>query len=169
MKLLVIRHAIAEDQAVWAKTGESDDQRPLTDAGRKKMKRGAKGLNQVVDSIDLLATSPLTRAVQTAEIVARRFKGAPTTVATVLTPDQSNQSFLEWLRSIDRAELVAIVGHEPHLSGLVSWLVSGRDGSVIELKKGAACLLEFEGQPAAGGARLLWALTPEQLRALAEK
>jgi phosphohistidine phosphatase len=169
MKLLVIRHAIAEDQEIWAKTGESDDQRPLTDAGRKKMKRAAKGLKQEVDSIDLLATSPLTRAVQTAEIVARRFKGSPTTVATVLAPDQSNESFLEWLRSIDRAELVAIVGHEPHLSKLVSWLVSGRDGSVIELKKGAACLLEFEGLPASGSARLLWALTPDQLRTLAEK
>ena len=164
MKLLVIRHAIAEDREVWAKTGESDDERPLTDAGRKKMKRAARGLRRLVDSIDLLATSPLVRAVQTTEIVARKFKGVPTTVTPVLSPEQQFDAFQEWLRSVDRAELVAIVGHEPHLSGLVSWLVTGRNGSVIELKKGAACLLELDRQRAAGTATLLWALTPGQLR-----
>ena len=164
MKLLVIRHAIAEDREVWAKTGESDDERPLTDAGRKKMKRAAQGLRRLVDSIDLLATSPLVRAVQTTEIVARKFEGVPTTVTPVLAPEQPFEAFQEWLKSVDRSELVAIVGHEPHLSGLVSWLTTGRNGSVIELKKGAACLLELDRQRAAGTATLLWAMTPAQLR-----
>ncbi len=166
MKLLVIRHAIAEDQEVWAQTGESDDRRPLTDEGRKRMKRGVRGLKRQLDSIDLLATSPLTRAVQTAEIVARRYKGVPTTVTPILSPDQPYQAFLDWLRSVDRAEVVAIVGHEPHLSGLVSWLLAGRDGSTIELKKGAACLLQLDGPGAPGAGTLLWALTPTQLRLL---
>jgi phosphohistidine phosphatase len=61
---------------------------------------------------------------------------------------------------------IAAVGHEPHLSGLVSLLLTGRAGAVIELKKGAACLLDLGEQPAAGKARLLWALTPAQLRRL---
>jgi phosphohistidine phosphatase len=165
MKLLVIRHAIAEEQEAWARTGESDDQRPLTDAGRKRMKRAVRGLKRVVETIDLLATSPLVRAVQTGELVARKFNDVPTTVSPTLAPEQPYDAFLDWLRSVESAEVVAIVGHEPHLSGLVSWLLAGRDGSLIELKKGAACLLELE-QKAAGAGTLLWALTPRQLRQL---
>jgi phosphohistidine phosphatase len=62
---------------------------------------------------------------------------------------------------------VAIVGHEPHLSGLVTWLMTGQIDSRLELKKGAACLLRFERAPGEGEATLRWALTPSQLRDLA--
>ena len=55
---------------------------------------------------------------------------------------------------------------EPHLSGLTSWLLTGRKPSFVSLKKGAACLLEFREQPKAGAATLVWALTPSQLRQL---
>ena len=62
MQLLVIRHAIAVEREDFARTGKDDRLRPLTDEGRKKMKQGAKGLRQLAPRIDLLATSPLTRA-----------------------------------------------------------------------------------------------------------
>ena len=70
MNVLVIRHAIAEDRDVFARTEKDDDERPLTDEGRKKMARGAQGLHTLVPKLDLIASSPLVRAQQTAAIVA---------------------------------------------------------------------------------------------------
>ena len=68
MNILVIRHAIAADRERHAEQhdGEDDGLRPLTARGRKRMREGARGLRRLVPKIDLLATSPLTRAAQTA-------------------------------------------------------------------------------------------------------
>ncbi|HEX4469200.1 MAG TPA: phosphoglycerate mutase family protein, partial [Gemmatimonadaceae bacterium] len=70
MDLLVIRHAIAEDKERFAASGRNDDLRPLTEEGRSKMRRAAQGLRTVVGRIAHLASSPLVRARETAEIVA---------------------------------------------------------------------------------------------------
>ena len=59
MRLLIIRHAIAEDRDVWAETGKSDDARPLTDDGARKMTRVAGGLVGAVPKLLAVATSPL--------------------------------------------------------------------------------------------------------------
>jgi phosphohistidine phosphatase len=166
MKLLVIRHGLAEDADAWAATGEPDDQRPLTDEGRKKMKKGARGLRALLGRVDLLATSPLVRAVQTAEVVAREYDALAVSVTAVLEPSREPRVFLEWLRSLDQVQTLGVVGHDPHLPALVSWLLTGVEGGVIELKKGGACLLQLDPANAPGGAQLQWLLTPDQLRAL---
>lgn len=166
MKLLVIRHGSAEDMDAWAATGEPDEKRPLTAEGRKKMKKAARGIRSILQSIDLLATSPLTRAVQTAELVAREYDALAVVVSSALEPDRPNAAFGEWLRSLDEVKTLAVVGHEPHLSGLVSWLLTGESASVIELKKGGACLLEMEKLASPGQGRLIWLLTSDQLRAV---
>jgi phosphohistidine phosphatase len=166
MHLLVIRHGPAEDKDEWAQTGQPDEQRPLTDDGRKKMKKAAGGLSRIVRHIDVLATSPLTRAVQTAELVSERYDHTAAVVVDALIPEQSYAELLDWLKRLDDVDVTAIVGHEPHLSGFISWLVTGGQHSIVELKKGGACLLEFTQEPAAGGARMIWLLTPGQLRGL---
>jgi phosphohistidine phosphatase len=66
----VIRHAPAADRAEFAKTGKDDSERPLTDDGKTKMRRAARGLRSLVPKLDLLASSPYVRAHETAEIVA---------------------------------------------------------------------------------------------------
>lgn len=164
MNFLVIRHAIAEDREAWALTGVPDEQRPLTDEGRKKMKRAVRGLERVVERIDVLATSPWVRAVQTAEIVARRYDDVPLAQIDQLLPDRQHPDFLDWLKRLDQTEVVAVVGHEPHLSELISWLLTARVEPLLELKKGAACMLSFPQAPEAGKAKLVWLLTPAQLR-----
>jgi phosphohistidine phosphatase len=166
MKLLVIRHAIAEDKAEFAKTGQTDDLRPLTDDGRKKMRRVAKGLRELVPQLDVLASSPLVRARQTAEIVAKEYGRDIDEFTDVLRPESRFQDGLLWLGQRAAHEAVAIVGHEPHLADFVTWLMSGGEQSRLELKKGGACLLTFEGKPARAGARLEWLSTPAQLRAI---
>jgi phosphohistidine phosphatase len=168
MHLLIIRHAVAEEKEAWAATGEPDERRPLTADGRKKMRRATRGLRHLAPSIDLLGASPLVRAAQTAEIVADVYGAlAPVTVGA-LTPERAPGDFLSWLRDAAPGhEVVAAVGHEPHLSGLVSWLLTGRAApSVVELKKGAACLIRFDGEPKKGEGCLAWLLQPRQLRQL---
>src|SRR5687768_14745129 len=125
MNLLVIRHGIAEDREVWAQTGEPDDRRPLTKKGVRRMRRAAKGLHRILPRLDLLATSPLTRAVQTAEVVAKRYGELAVMVVDDLQPERPFPALLEWVRRLDDVNTAAIVGHEPHLSGFVSWLLTG--------------------------------------------
>jgi phosphohistidine phosphatase len=77
------------------------------------------------------------------------------------------EEFEEWARERTDTDVLAIVGHEPHLSMLVTWLMTGSQESRIQLKKGGACLLEFESVPRRNSGTLLWLLTPRQLRDLA--
>jgi phosphohistidine phosphatase len=173
----VVRHAIAEDKERFAATGRNDDQRPLTEEGRDKMRRAAEGLKQAARRAHVLASSPLLRARETAEIIAPALRAPRIELVDALRPDRRYEDFLTWLRGRELpndAEVeedertIAIVGHEPHLSGLVTWLMTGSGESRLELKKGAACLLEFVRTPAAGAATLRWSLTPAHLRKLAE-
>jgi phosphohistidine phosphatase len=166
MQLLVIRHAAAGEREDWARTGKSDDLRPLTDEGRREMRDATAGLRKVVKQIAVLATSPLVRAVQTADIVAESYDARRVTTE-VLRPDASFDAFARWAREHRDADgAVAIVGHEPHLSELVSWLLAGSKDSFLDLKKGAACLLDIDGAPGPRTGTLRWALTPKHLRAL---
>jgi phosphohistidine phosphatase len=164
VRLLVVRHAIAEDRVAFAATGKEDDERPLTDEGRRRMEQGARGLKQLVPALDLVATSPLVRALQTAEILAAAYGGVAMEQVRALAAGGDPETVVEWLRGRRAGDTVAVVGHEPDCSILVSHLLTGADASFVQLKKGAACLLEFADRPAAGTGVLRWALAPKQLR-----
>ena len=166
MQLLVVRHAIAEDPAAYARHHRDDAGRPLTPEGRKKMRQAADGLRSLVPEIDLLATSPLTRVIQTADILAAAYDGLEPVQVPALSPGEPVATLATWLEKERRHQTVAIVGHEPGLSQTVSWLLAGGERSFIEIKKGAVCLLEFANDIGAGTALLHWALTSSQLREL---
>jgi phosphohistidine phosphatase len=167
MKLLLLRHAIAEEQDEFARTGKDDRLRPLTEEGRKKMKQGAKGLRQLLPDVDLLATSPLTRAAQTGAIVDSVYGGLAEVEIEELSPEATPTDFLRWLRK-QKAGTVAAVGHEPSISLILSWLLTGSERRIFSFRKGGACLIEFPGEVGGGTATLLWALAPGQLRDLAD-
>ena len=166
MQLLVIRHAIAEDRDDFAKTGRDDGERPLTNDGARKMRQAARGLRELVPGIDTLVASPLVRARQTAEIVRKEYELDDVGNAPELEPETP---LAKTTAALARAagDVVAIVGHEPHLSRLVTYLTSGADASAIELKKGAACLIEFDGKVRRSGGVLVWSVAPRILRDLA--
>lgn len=167
MKLLVIRHAIAMDREEYAASGNPDDLRPLTDKGARRMERIAKALSGEIDTLDRLATSPLTRAVETAEIVAGAYGLDDTEITYSLVPDAPLEDFEAWCGKDGSQGVVAIVGHEPHLGALVTWLLTGFAESRISFKKGGACLLEFESVPRRGAGSLHWLLAPRQLTQMA--
>ena len=171
MQLLIIRHAIAEDRDEFAASGRPDSERPLTDFGRRRMRKNAKGLKRIAPPVDLLATSPYERAADTADIVAETLgiKAAPAKVQS-LTPEHHPRDFLAWLAKQKRAQTVAAVGHDPHLSRLIAWCAASHDVPFADLKKGGACLLSWEDSavPEAGKATVAWILTPAHLRAIAD-
>jgi phosphohistidine phosphatase len=171
MKLLIIRHGRAEDRDDWAATGAHDDARPLTAEGRERMRLGAVGLHTIVESIDVLATSPLVRAQQTARIVADAYGIGTLVEIDALRSDAAHSELFEWLCDMEGKDVVAIVGHNNHLEEFASWLLTGRKDAIIEIKKGAAVMIELKGlsrkHKGPAKAALLWALTPAQLRGLA--
>lgn len=167
MKLLLIRHAIAVEREDFARTGKDDRLRPLTDEGRKKMKQGARGLRRCLPDVELLATSPLTRAAQTGAIVDSVYGGLKEVEIDELAPEATPVDFLRWLRR-QKAGTVAAVGHEPSLGLILSFLLTGTERHLFVFRKGGAALLDFADEVGAGNATLIWAVTPAQLRDLAD-
>jgi len=168
MELVLIRHGVAEDREAFAAGKRDDALRPLTKQGRWKMERVAKGLRRTVRSIDLLASSPLVRAMETAAIVSAGYGGLKVSTAPAFAPDGSMDACLEWLRRHGSVRTLAVVGHEPSLGALATWLLTGTRESRIPLRKGGVCGIEFTAPPRAGEGQLLWLLTPAQLRRLGE-
>ena len=165
MELLVIRHAIAEDRDEFAKSGRDDSERPLTSEGVRKMRRGARGLRQLVPRMDALVASPLLRASETAEIVRKEYDIDVVGTVPALEPAAPLGRVVAALARLD-GDVVAIVGHEPQLSRLVTYLLGGVDRSGVELRKGGACLLECERGVRRSGGTLRWLATPRVLRDL---
>ncbi len=164
MQLLLIRHAIAEERDVFAATGQPDDRRPLTARGRSRMERAARGIVRLEPELTLLISSPLTRALETAGIVAQEYGGLPIEQTDTLVPDAGPELFASWIEQRVRGGIVAAVGHEPHLGDLAAWLLAADAASFYPFKKGGACLLSMDGSPGPGSATLVWALPPRVLR-----
>ena len=166
MELLVIRHGIAEDREEFAASGRADSERPLTSEGRGKMRRAAAGLRRLVAAIDVLGSSPYARAIQTARVVASSYGLGDIETVDALVPEAALEALVRWLEPLQGAGVVAVVGHEPHLSTLVTWLITGRAESRVELKKGGAALVAFDDRVRAGDGVLRWLVTAGQLRDL---
>lgn len=166
MRVLIVRHTKAEDRAAFAAEGHDDAERPLTGAGREQARRAGRALKDLVPRIDVLATSPLIRARETARLLAREYKRLKPVEVPELLPGLSEKAVAAWLAQQPADATIALIGHEPDLSALASWLMTGRRDPILALKKGAACLLEFEDYAEAGKGVLAWLLTPAQLRQL---
>ena len=162
MMLYLVRHAIAEDAPV----GGDDAARRLTPSGRRKMAAAARGLRALRVAPDVVLTSPLVRAVETARIVVEALRGAPEPrELDGLAAGVSAADTLRALRPFGRKRYVMIVGHEPNLSTRLALLLTGAaDGAAIELKKGSCAAVELTAFAPRGGATLRWLLAPRALR-----
>ena len=167
MELLIVRHADAGDVEEFAKTGQPDSLRPLSGKGRKQMRTAARALIDLVPKADVIVTSPLTRAVETSDLLAKVYgKRTERETTVTLEPEKTPEEFLQWLIAYRNVETAIAVGHEPHLSTLATWLMTGSADSRVQLKKGGACLVEFDGRPVKGEGTLRWLLTPKLLEAI---
>src|SRR5881227_57194 len=148
LELYVVRHAAAED----AQAGKPDAYRALTAKGRDKFRKTARKLAAKVRSIDLIFTSPLVRAVQTAEILAGEVAHEAVRVLPALAghPAQEVLAAIEKLRGGHGS--VALVGHEPQVTELLarSLALSPDQSASIHFRKGAIVLVEAgDGPPEA--------------------
>lgn len=170
MKLVLFRHGIAEDREEFAQSTKRDDSlRPLTWKGRKKHEKVCETLKTWVKDIDLIVSSPYTRAKQSAYILSEIWLDIPVVDSAELIPQCPPEPFVKWLRMHGKAqEVIVAVGHEPQLSTLAAHLLFGRESAntgVIELKKsGALCLkIDSWGHLSEGCAKLLWHWPPNPL------
>jgi len=162
--LYVVRHAIAEDRD--AERWPDDSKRPLTPDGEARFRGAARGLRRIVPSVDVVLSSPYARAWQTAEILVDEAGWPAPEPCEALEAVSASADALEPIRARTGGGAVAVVGHEPHLSGLVSLLLAGDAGAVaLDLKKGGVVCLELSGDPAV----LRWAATPKMLRLLSPR
>jgi phosphohistidine phosphatase len=161
-ELYFVRHGLAEERGdAWP----DDTKRPLTEEGMARLRKAVRGLSRIGVAIDVVLTSPLVRARQTAEIVAGGLDPRPSIVnVDSLAPTGSYAAVLADLEKHSRKSRLALVGHEPMMGELAARLVGSRHP--IEFKKGGVCRIDVEILPPAGPADLRWMLTPKILRAL---
>ena len=166
MDLFLLRHGLAGEQDEIRYP--DDSLRPLTAEGRRKLRRIAAGMRVLGLEFDAVWSSPYLRARQTAEIVADAFRARNRLeLVPELAPDGGVHRLLRRLRGKQTPDgQILLVGHEPYLGELAGFLISGRAGLPLALKKGGLCLLSMKAPARGGGAALEWLLTPRQLLAL---
>lgn len=162
MNLYIVRHAIAVERGTPGY--EDDSARPLTDAGRKKMRKIAKGLERLGVALDVILTSPYVRARDTAKILAERFDMMDRVFFSenLIPPGNFEELVFEIHEKYDLAN-VALVGHEPMLSNFTSWLTTGDTDVRMTLKKGGVAYLTSDSLYQDGRASLEWLLAPSLL------
>lgn len=156
MIVYVMRHA----EAVEGSDTIRDEWRYLTEKGRVAAKKVSAVIAKYGPKPRLTITSPLTRAVQTAEIVAQNACRKNVVVSSgLLLPGSDMDALIKHLKGCGDAKRVMLVGHEPQLGSLVAALLERRDDS-IQLKKGACVALELDPAREDKPADFLWYLTP---------
>ena len=152
MQLYFLRHG----EAGWPGWTKPDDERPLTDFGKKEVRQVAKFLNSLKVKPGLIVTSPLPRAVQTAEVAAEQLK-------TKLRQDEALEpgfgvSELRIVLKRHRSKVLMLVGHEPDFSSVISALT----GASLKVSKAGVALVDID--PEAQEGRLLWLFPPKFAR-----
>lgn len=157
-----MRHAIAEDRS---DSGRDEDRR-LTGEGRRKLREVVAGMRALELPVERILTSPLRRAVETAEIVAAGYElAAGVDESSALAPGAGPDAVIRALGDVGRPSGVVLVGHEPDLAALASTLLTGTPGLVHMAfrKAGIAGIVVATLPPRSAGA-LDFFLTPGQLR-----
>ena len=164
LRLYLVRHAIAEELA----EGMADADRRLTEDGIRRMVRAARGLRRLGVVPDRVVSSPLRRAKETAALVARALaSGLEVEIEASLAPGCEPAELVRWLASARPASAIALVGHQPGMGRLASFLLTGSSEAVpLRFKKGSVAALHLRAGRSPGSAELEWFLTPRQLRAM---
>jgi len=161
-ELYLVRHGIAAERG---KEWPDDSKRPLTHKGIARMGQVAAGLKDLQVSLDLILTSPLVRARQTADLLHQGLGGStPLEETALLAPGGRPAELLDHLRSHKKADRIALVGHEPDLGQLAAFLIGAK--APLVFKKGGVCRIDFEKFPPVPPGQLHWFALPRMLRAL---
>lgn len=162
MDLYLIRHA---DALPVGEHGITEDAtRPLSETGIAESRRLAAGLPRRGVRLDLVLSSPLVRARQTAEHMLALWLAPVPELKTCaeLAPGLKPRKLIRLLRKIGQKS-VALVGHQPDLGDLAAWLVGSKKAQIDLAKGGVACIACAE-EPGKGAGVLTWLVTQEWLK-----
>ncbi len=165
MELIVVRHAIAceRDPRRWP----DDGQRPLTPAGIARARKAARGVRVLLPKPRHVLSSPLVRAVQTAELLKRECGWPAAVLCPALAPEAGPEALLELVRRM-RQDRIAVVGHQPGLGRFIAHCIGAELGDpALVLRKFGMAGVSFGPARRAGRGRLEWLLRPRMLRTLA--
>jgi phosphohistidine phosphatase len=139
VELFLVRHAVAEEKAA----GKADESRALTDEGRKEFKAVVRALKEAKVRLDRIFHSPLLRAVETADLLTKVLDGE-----TTVLPGLAEAPDADLLAAV-KGRRPALVGHEPWMSTLLAWLVTGKPDLAdrFEFPKGGVARLAGEVAP----------------------
>lgn len=157
MNLYVVRHA----DAVSVGSGiRSDFERTLSDKGRSDAMMMARTLAQIDIDIKAILTSPLVRSVETGEIFGKELMREVQTTRT-LEPGFNPRALAEEVLAGANGASVVVVGHQPDMSMLISYLVSPAHAASVVMETCAIACVHLQ---MAGAGQLRWLLTPEIVR-----
>lgn len=159
--LYFLRHGVAHDRDEWR--GDSDELRPLTEAGRAAMRHQAVILARLGLKLSAIFSSPLVRARQTADLVAEAFPNVSLIEDPLLKPGFNSEALAKLLKTHRPQGAILLVGHEPDFSEVIAALT---DGHVVMKKGGLARVrlaTKLDKRELRG--ELLWLATPELLGA----
>ena len=159
MAVYILRHGIAIPHTT---PGMRDFDRPLTPQGLKRVRQIARGFASLALNVDEIVTSPLPRALQTAEIMHAIVKPKrPLEISPQLSVSQSAAEIAAWLQNLDRCDRM-LIGHNPSLSDLIGLLLKcDHPGTAFALRRGGMAAL----QPLRNGDYTLdWFARPRLLR-----
>ncbi len=163
--MYLMRHGIAAEPT----RGTSDADRALTEEGVRKTTRVAAGLKALGVELDAILTSPFRRAEETARLVADVLN--PTLPVELYPPLASGAVPLDVLKGLKlarRVTRVMLVGHQPDLGELASYLMTGSAGlAALPFRKAAVASFSVASLPPRHAGLLDWFVTPAQLRAIA--
>ncbi len=167
MKLYIVRHAIAVPRG---SPGTRDDDRVLTEEGVAKMRKNAVGLRALNYLPELILSSPLPRARQTAEILFETFgREIEVKITPALAPSGEREELYREIRQYEkRLQSLMLVGHQPSLGEIAGEVAFGSPECYVNFKKGGACALEWESVRGAPRGTMIALLTPSILRRIAK-
>ena len=163
MNIYFLRHASAGSHKANL---AADERRPLDPDGIQQCGVIGRALAELEVKLDIVISSPLKRAQQTAELVAREI-GYEDRIefSDALRPEANYRGFEQLLQSYAKKDEIMVVGHNPTLSEFLSLLISGgASHTAVELKKGAIAKVPMDGNSSA----LQWCFTPKAARAIQE-
>jgi phosphohistidine phosphatase len=157
--LYIVRHAVAEERGPEF---PDDTLRPLTGDGVSRFRKAVAGLADLEVEVDVILSSPLARARQTADLLSKGLAGHPSVVETgALSPGAPHKALLAELGRHRRKSAIALVGHEPHLGETAARLV-GCPGR-FDFRKGGVCRIDVDAFPPPGPGQLQWFAPPKLL------
>ena len=165
MSLYILRHGEAGKRLP---TGSKDSERALTVMGKQEVEKVAEALSELGIKFDFVITSPLKRAYQTAEIVAKTLKVKKGKMKgwSELQPEGKRQELYSKLSQFKQESSILVVGHEPYLSTMICEVVFGNGSGKVVLKKGGIARIDITSFQPNTKAELRWLLTPKLLKSM---